>query len=71
MRLHTVVARLNEHVICLTANDMKLQKADQLLMQLSETEILPTKQRLSSKTLAQIIDMSDFDTDGLKKEVFY
>ncbi|VDK88399.1 unnamed protein product [Litomosoides sigmodontis] len=44
-------------------------KVDQLLMQLSETETEPVKQRLSSKTLAQIIDVSDLDDDGLRKEV--
>uniref|UniRef100_A0A1I8EYT0 Ribonuclease n=1 Tax=Wuchereria bancrofti TaxID=6293 RepID=A0A1I8EYT0_WUCBA len=44
-------------------------KIDQLLMQLSQTQIQPTNQRLSSKTLAQIIDVSDFDADGLKKEI--
>uniref|UniRef100_A0A8R1TKK1 Ribonuclease n=1 Tax=Onchocerca volvulus TaxID=6282 RepID=A0A8R1TKK1_ONCVO len=43
-------------------------KADELI-QLSEAEIQATKQRLSSKTLAQIIDISEFDTDGLKKEI--
>uniref|UniRef100_A0A158Q8J2 Coiled-coil domain-containing protein 93 n=1 Tax=Elaeophora elaphi TaxID=1147741 RepID=A0A158Q8J2_9BILA len=36
---------------------------------LSEKEIQPAKQRLSSKTLVQIIDVSDFDADRLKKEV--
>lgn len=40
-------------------------------MQLSEMEIESVKQRLSSKTLAQIIDVSDIDADGLKKEVLY
>ncbi|CAG9534640.1 unnamed protein product [Cercopithifilaria johnstoni] len=42
--------------------------ADELLMELSETEIQPAKQRLPSKTLAQIIDISDFDADELKNE---
>ncbi|OZC11979.1 hypothetical protein X798_01160 [Onchocerca flexuosa] len=44
-------------------------KVDELLIQLSEAEIQATKQRLSSKTLAQIIDISEFVTDGLKKEL--
>ncbi|EFO27395.1 hypothetical protein LOAG_01089 [Loa loa] len=43
-------------------------KSDQLLVQLSEMQIQPTNQRLSSKILAQIIDASDFDADELKKE---
>ncbi|KAM3719456.1 Coiled-coil domain-containing protein [Dirofilaria immitis] len=47
----------------------KNTKIDQLLEQLSETEIQPRKQRLSSKILVQIIDMSEFDTDSLKKEI--
>ncbi|KAL3994260.1 hypothetical protein ACH3XW_21010 [Acanthocheilonema viteae] len=46
-------------------------KVNQLLMQLSETEIQPTKQRLSSKTLAKIIDVSDFDADRLKEEACF
>ncbi|MCP9261661.1 Ribonuclease [Dirofilaria immitis] len=45
----------------------KNTKIDQLLEQLSETEIQPRKQRLSSKILVQIIDMSEFDTDSLKR----
>ncbi|VIO93768.1 Uncharacterized protein BM_BM12685 [Brugia malayi] len=46
-------------------------KIDQLLMQLSHTQIHPTNQRLSSKTLTQIIDVSDFDADGLKEEISF
>lgn len=67
--------RPNEHLFLFNKrkneekHDIELQKVDQLLMQLPEMEIQSMKQRLSSKAFAQIIDVSDFDADGLK-EVF-